>query len=241
MTSRLTETWVYLSSSPLLWLTLTVGAFVAADWLYRRSGRHPLLNPLGTSVALLATVLAVSGTPYARYFEGAQFVHFLLGPAIVALAVPLHRELHRERGVAVPLTAALLAGAVTSVVTAVGAARLLGASRETLLSLAPKSVTAPVAMGIAEKLGGLPSLTAALVILTGLFGSVVGTALLGRLGVREGPAAGFALGVASHGLGTARAFELGPSAGAFAGLGMGLNALATSVVVPLLARLLVGS
>lgn len=239
MTSRLTETWVYLSSSPLLWLTLTVGAFVAADWLYRRSGRHPLLNPLGTSVALLATVLAVSRTPYARYFEGAQFVHFLLGPAIVALAVPLHRELHRERGLAVPLTGGLLAGAVTSIVTAVVAARLLGASRETVLSLAPKSVTAPVAMGIAEKLGGLPSLTAALVILTGLFGSVVGTALLGRLGVKDAPSAGLALGVASHGLGTARAFELGPSAGAFAGLGMGLNALATSVLVPLLARWLV--
>ena len=238
MTSRITETWVYLARSPLLWLALTVSVYVAGEALYRRLGRHPLVHPVLTSVTVLAAVLILSGTPYSAYFEGAQFVHFLLGPAIVALAVPLHRELHREQAMAIPLTAALLAGSVTAVVTAVTTARLGGASRETLLSLAPKSATAPVAMGIAERLGGLPSLTASLVVLTGVLGAVIGPVLLRRLRISDPAATGFALGVASHGLGTARAFEISETAGAFGGLGMGLNALATSLLVPALIRLL---
>jgi predicted murein hydrolase (TIGR00659 family) len=240
MTSRLSETWVYLAQTPLLWLCLTLVAYVFAEVLSRRLGRPAVANPVLTSVVLLGTVLVVSGTPYPAYFEGAQFVHFLLGPAIVALALPLHRELRRERSRAVPLTVALLAGSAVAIVTAIGLGRLLGASPATVLSLAPKSVTAPVAMGIAEKLGGLPSLTAALVLLTGLCGAVGGPALLRALKVTDQAASGFALGVASHGLGTARAFELGETAGAFAGLGMGVNAVATSVLVPLLARWMLG-
>jgi predicted murein hydrolase (TIGR00659 family) len=236
MSSRLSDTWVYLAQAPLLWLTVTVGVYALAEALYRRLGRTPLAHPVIVSVAVLVAVLLSSGTPYPRYFEGAQFVHFLLGPAIVALALPLHRELKRERARAAPLTVALLAGSVTAVVTAVAVARLAGASRASVVSLAPKSVTAPVAMGIAEKLGGIPSLTAALVLLTGVLGAVIGPALLRRLRVDDPASAGFALGVASHGLGTARAFEMGETAGAFAGLGMGLNAVVTSIVVPLLAR-----
>lgn len=238
MTSRFAETWVYLAQSPLLWLALTVATYAAAEALYRRLGRHPLVHPVPVSVTILVLILAASGTPYPRYFEGAQFVHFLLGPAIVALAVPLHRELHKEKAVAVPLTVALLAGSATAVVSAIVVAKLAGASRETLLSLSPKSATAPVAMGIAEKLGGIPSLTAALVVLTGLLGAVLGPALLRWIRVDDQASAGFALGVASHGLGTARAFEIGDAAGAFSGLAMGLNAVATSILVPLLARLL---
>lgn len=238
MNSRLAETWVYLARSPLLWLALTVATYTLGDEAYRRLRRRPIVHPVLTSVLALAAIVTITRTPYATYFEGAQFVHFLLGPAIVALAVPLHRELHRERTLAAPLTVALLAGSVTAIVTAVGTARLAGASRETLLSLAPKSVTAPVAMGIAEKLGGLPSLAASLVLLTGVLGAVIGPSLLGRLRVTHPAATGFALGVASHGLGTARAFELSETAGAFSGLAMGLNALVTSLLVPVLIRLL---
>ncbi len=238
MNSRLVETWVYLARSPLLWLTLTVPTDALGDALYRRLRRHPLVHPVLTSVLALAIIVVASGTPYPAFFEGAQFVHFLLGPAIVALAVPLHRELHRERALAAPLSLALLAGSVTAIVTAVGTARLAGASRETLVSIAPKSVTAPVAMGIAEKLGGLPSLAASLVLLTGVLGAVIGPWLLGRLRVRHPAATGLALGVASHGLGTAQAFELNETAGAFSGLAMGLNALVTSLLVPVLVRLL---
>ena len=238
MSSRLGEIWVYLARDPLLWLALTVVAYALAEALSRRWRRHAAANPVLVAVALLLAVLILTGTPYDAYFEGAQFVHFLLGPATVALAVPLHRELRRARARAVPLTAALLAGSTTAVVTAVGIARLLGGSRATLVSLAPKSTTTPVAMGIAEKLGGLPSLTAALVILTGILGGVAGPAVLRLARVRDPSAAGFAMGVASHGIGTARAFQMGEREGAFSGLAMGLNAIVTALLVPAVLRLL---
>ncbi len=238
MTARLGEIWVYLARAPLLWLTLTVVAYVLAEALSRRARRSAAANPVLIAVALLLGVLVATGTPYDAYFEGAQFVHFLLGPATVALAVPLHRELRRARARAVPLTIALVAGSVTAVVTAVGVAWLMGGSRATLVSLAPKSTTTPVAMGIAEKLGGLPSLTAALVILTGILGAIAGPAVLRLARVRDPVATGFAMGVASHGIGTARAFQLGERQGAFSGLAMGLNAIATALVVPALLRLL---
>jgi predicted murein hydrolase (TIGR00659 family) len=237
VTGRLGEIWVYLAQSPLLWLTLTVVAYVAADALQRRLGGHAAANPVLVSVLLLLAVLVASGTRYDDYFAGAQFVHFLLGPATVALAVPLHRELGRVRARALPLGVALLAGSAVAVVSAVGIAAAMGAPRDALVSLAPKSVTAAVAMGIAEQLGGLPSLTAALVILTGILGAIVGPAVLRLVRVRDEAAAGFAMGVASHGIGTARAFQLGERAGAFSGLGMGLNALVTALLLPALARL----
>lgn len=238
MSARFGEIWVYLAQTPLLWLTLTVVTYVGADWLHRRLRRHALANPVLVAVVALVAVLLASGTPYPTFFEGAQFVHFLLGPATVALAVPLHRELRQGRARAVPLTLALLAGSVTAVVTAVETARLLGASRATVLSLAPKSTTTPIAMGIAEKIGGLPSLTAALVILTGILGAVGGAAVLRLVRVRDPVATGLAFGVASHGIGTARAFQIDERAGAFSGLGMGLNALVTALVLPLLVGLL---
>jgi predicted murein hydrolase (TIGR00659 family) len=237
VTSRLGEIWVYLSQSPLLWLTLTVVAYAAADSLHRLLRRHAAANPVLVAVAILLAVLLASGTRYEAYFEGAQFVHFLLGPATVALAVPLHRELGRVRARALPLGAALLAGSTVAAVSAVGIAAAMGAPRDTLASIAPKSVTAAVAMGIAEQLGGRPSLTAALVILTGILGAIVGPAVLRLVRVRDEAAAGFAMGVASHGIGTARAFQLGERAGAFSGLGMGLNALVTALLLPALARL----
>jgi predicted murein hydrolase (TIGR00659 family) len=238
VTGRLTEIWVYLAETPLLWLTLTVVAYVGADALHRRLGRRAAANPVLVSVAALVAVLVASGSRYDAYFEGAQFVHFLLGPATVALAVPLHAELGRARARALPFGVALVAGSATALFSAVGVAALLGASRPTLMSLAPKSVTAAVAMGIAEELGGSPSLTAPLVVLTGILGAVTGPSLLRLVRVRDEAATGFAMGVASHGLGTARAFELGERAGAFSGLAMGLNALVSALLLPALVRLL---
>lgn len=240
MTHRIGDVWVYLAQTPLLWLTVTLVTYTAADALHRRARRVAVLNPVAVAVAVIIAILVATGTSYPTYFEGAQFVHFLLGPAVVALAVPLHRELVRMRARARSLAVALGAGSATAAAAAILVARALGADRATLLSLAPKSATAPVAMGIAEKLGGIPSLTAGLVVLTGLLGVVIGPALLRAFRVRDPAAAGFALGVASHGLGTARAFQLDERAGAFAALGMGLNALVTSLLVPALARWLVG-
>jgi predicted murein hydrolase (TIGR00659 family) len=233
----LTEVWVYLSASPLLFLTLTLAAFQAGSWVYERSGHKPFLNPVMTAVILLVAILTLTGTPYPTYFEGAQFVHFLLGPATVALAIPLYRQFERVRRSALALLLSLISGSLTAIGTAVGLGWALGASRETLLSLAPKSVTAPVAMGITEQLGGLPSLTAVLVILTGILGAVIGPMVLNLLRIRDWRARGLALGTASHGIGTARALQVNELAGAFSGLAMGLNALATAILLPVLWRL----
>ena len=167
--------WVYLQTTPLFWLTATVGAFLVADYAAQRARRHPLVNPVLISVALVAIMLRLTGTPYKTYFDGAQFVHFLLGPATVALGVPLYKNFALVRANALPMAAALLVGAVVAIVSAVGIAAILGATREALISLAPKSVTAGVAMAVSEKLGGLPPLTAVLVILTGVIGAVIVT------------------------------------------------------------------
>ena len=227
------EIWSYLAGSPLIWLTATLVAYAIGDAAARAAGRAPLVNPVLVAVALLAALLWVSDTPYPVYFEGAQFVHFLLGPATVALAVPLHAALPALRRALLPVAAALLAGSVTAIASALGIALALGVSPETLVALAPKSTTAPVAIGIAETLGGSPTLTAVLVIATGLFGAVIATPLLNALGIRDWRARGLAVGVAAHGLGTARAFQVNPQAGSFAGLGMGLNAVLTALLAPL--------
>ncbi|MBI1418692.1 MAG: LrgB family protein [Limimaricola sp.] len=233
--SDVTRIWTYLSADPLLWLTLTLVAYLIGDAAFVASGRRPLVNPVLLAVAILAVVLRLTGTPYQTYFAGAQFVHFMLGPATVALAVPLHANLPRIRASALPMAAALVAGALTGMVSAVLIAAAMGVTGQTLLSLAPKSVTAPVALGVSEAIGGSPTLTAVLVILTGITGAIIATPLLNALGVKDWRARGFAVGVASHGIGTARAFQVNETAGAFAGIGMGLNALLTALVAPLLA------
>jgi predicted murein hydrolase (TIGR00659 family) len=230
----LRDIWVYLAASPLLNLTLTLAAYVAGSFVYRRGRLNPLLNPVLLSVVVIVAILVATGTPYRTYFDGAQFVHFLLGPATVALAIPLYRQFDKVRRSALAVLASIVAGSLTAAASAVGIAWLLGASRDTLVSLAPKSVTAPVAMGISERLGGLPSLTAVLVILTGILGAMLGPPLLNALGIRDWAARGLAIGTASHGIGTARALQVNELAGAFAGLAMGLNALATAILLPLL-------
>jgi len=234
VTPRIADVWVYLSTSPLLGLTLTLVAYQAAYWIYQRAGFNPLLNPVLLAVAMLVAALTLTGTPYATYFDGAQFVHFLLGPATVALAVPLYLQFDRLKRLALPLACALLAGSVTAIVTAVGIAWMFGVADTTLLSVAPKSVTAPIAMGIAEKIGGIPSLTAVLVIMTGVSGAMMAKYVLDVLRITDHGVRGFAVGVAAHGIGTARAFQVSEQAGAFAGLGMGLNGLTTAVLMPLM-------
>jgi len=227
-----TQVWVYLEESPLLWLAVTVGVYWLTQQLYRLSGHFALLNPVLVSVAVLVCVLAATGTPYHVYFDGAQFIHFLLGPATVALAVPLVRQARELRRLWLPITVALLAGSTTAVVSALAIGWTLGLTPETLLSMLPKSATTPIAMGVADKIGGLPSLTAVLVIVTGIIGAVIGIPLLRALGVRDPVALGFAMGVSAHGVGTARAFEHNDQAGAYSGLGMGLNGALTAIIIP---------
>ncbi|MGB3246255.1 MAG: LrgB family protein [Sulfitobacter sp.] len=232
------ETWVYLSALPLFHLTLTMVAFQGASWLFEKGGRNPLLNPVLGAIILVVSVLLITKTDYATYFEGAQFVHFLLGPATVSLAIPLYRQWHKVRGSALAIGASLLTGSLVAILTAVGMAWLLGGSETLLASIAPKSATAPVAMAISEDLGGLPSLTAVLVIVSGIFGAMFGPLILNLIGVTDWGARGLAIGTASHGIGTARALQVNETAGAFSGLAMGLNAMATALLVPILWGLL---
>ena len=231
------EIWSYLSHGPLVWLTLTLVAYAIADTLAETARRAPLANPVLIAVALLAAMLWATGTPYATYFQGAQFVHFLLGPATVALAIPLHAQGARLRRAALPVLAGMLTGSTVAVVSALALARALGVTPDTLAALAPKSTTAPVAIGIAEQLGGSPTLAAVLVLITGITGALVATPLLNALRFTDWRARGLAVGTAAHGIGTARAFQVHPTAGAFAGIGMGLNAILTALIAPVILRL----
>jgi putative effector of murein hydrolase len=202
--------WVYLSTTPLLWLTLTVVIWLFADWLAQLSGRNPLVNPVMIAIAVVSAILLATGTSYGTYFDGAQFVHFLLGPTTVAIAIPLYKNWPIVRRKALPM----------------------------LISLAPKSVTAPVAMSLSESLGGIPALTAVLVVFTGVLGAVIVTPLMNAMGLRDYAARGFAAGLAAHGIGTARAFVVDPVAGTFAGIAMGLSAILSSLLIPVIVRLL---
>ena len=234
MNNNVSTLWVYLSASPLLHLTLTICFFVLARWLYRKSGRRSWLNPVLLSVLGIVAILILTDTPYDAYFEGAQFVHFMLGPATVALAIPLYRQLSSLKRHPVALTVSLLAGSLTAALSAILIARLGGVGEQALISIAPKSVTTPVAMGISEQLGGLPSLTAVVVILTGILGASLGPWLLDTLRITNPMAKGLAMGTASHGIGTGRAIYMGDVAAAFSGLAMGLNGLATTILLPLI-------
>lgn len=230
--------WVFLSSSPLLWLTVTVLAYLAALWLHRRSGGHSLANPVLIAVAALVLVLLATGTPYPTYFEGAKFVHFLIGPATVALAIPLYTQLERLKRMWLPIGVALLVGSATAIASAVLIGRALGASMPSLLSLAPKSSTLPIAMAVSEGIGGVPPLTAMAVAVTGITGAIMARPLLNLLRIQDPAVRGFAVGITAHAIGTARAMQVGSVNGAFAALALALNGVATALLMPLLIRAL---
>ena len=231
--------WVYLSRSPLLWLTVTLLIYAITDAVSLKTQRNALANPVFHSMWIIGAFLLITGTSYTTYFEGAQFVHFLLGPATVALAVPLYENRKAAAAAILPMLAALVVGSVTAIVSVVLLAEAAGLPETVVLSLAPKSVTAGVAMGISQSLHADPSLTAVAVIVTGIMGAMIVTPLMNRAGIRDFRARGFAVGVAAHGIGTARAFQVDSVAGVFAGIAMSLNALLTSLLVPLAVTLLV--
>lgn len=234
---ELNTLWVYMAGSPLLWLTATLLAYRIALFIYDKSGHSPLANPVAISVALLVCVLLISNTPYSVYFNGAQFVHFLLGPVTVALAIPLYHQLEKLKRNWFALLAGSLIGGAAGISVAMGLAWLLGASPLTILSMAPKSVTIPIAMGVTEKIGGLPTLTAVMVMLTGLFGAGVAHYVFKFLKIEDDATCGFALGATAHGVGTARAFQISHEMGAFSGLAMGLCGILTAVLLPLALKL----
>ena len=212
---------------------LTVAAYALALWAYKRSG-WKLLLPVLTGTAAVVDLLLALDIPYHAYREGSAPIAWLAGPATVALAVPLRHQWTRLKGIWWPVIGALMVGSVTAVVSAVGIAWLFGADLSLIMSLAPKSATMPVAMPGAESMGGMAPLSAVAAALTGISAAVLCSGLFSLLSIRSDVARGFALGAAAHAIGTARAFEISETAVGFAALAMGLNAIATSILVPLI-------
>ncbi len=233
------QLWVYLSSTPLFGLNATLVVYVLALAFYTRMGQAPWANPVLWSMVVLGLGLLATGTAYPTYFAGAQFIHFLLGPAVVALAWPLWERRAELRVRWGRFTLASVVGGAAAAGSAVGLAWALGLPLEIVLSLAPKSVTAPVAMGIADKIGGNASLAAVFAVVTGLVGALSGKTLFTLLGIgtdaTDWMARGFAMGTAAHGIGAARALQVHQDAGAWAALALGLQVVTASLLIPLIA------
>jgi predicted murein hydrolase (TIGR00659 family) len=232
-----TATWDWLTASPLFGLTLTLAAYAVGRWAHRRTG-NPVLQPVLVAIVLIGAVLLVADVPYRDYLAGGSFVSFWLGPATVALALPLHHEWHLVRRAALPILTGVAAGAVVSICSAVLVTDLVGGSRKLQLTMAPKAATTPVSIAVSDQIGGIPALTAVLTILAGITGAVAGPWLLDRLRIRDPRARGIALGAVSHGIGTSRALHESRTEGAFSALSMALTALATSVLVPVVLLLI---
>lgn len=230
------QLWVYLSATPLFGLTATLVVYASAQTTYQKLGQAPLANPVLWSVVILACLLTISDTPYPTYFSGAQFIHFLLGPAVVALAWPMWERRTELRSRALQLLTAALAGGIAAGGSTVVIAWALDLPADLIRSLAPKSVTAPVAMGIAEQLHGIPAMAAVFSVLTGLIGAVSAPYLFKVMGGLSAPARGFALGTASHGIGAARAMQVNVDSGAYAGLALGIQVVLSAILIPLAAR-----
>jgi len=224
--------WIDLVRTPLFGVGLTLLVFFLAQRLYQKSGSI-LFNPVAVAIAAIIALLQVSGISYQDYSRGGDLLLFLLGPSVVALGLPLYQRRREILARKLPILAGVTVGALTSIVTASGLAWLLGGSREVIWSFAPKSVTTPIAIGIAEKVGGLPPLTAAIVVITGCVGAICGPEFCRLIGLRHQAAIGLAVGTSAHGIGTARMLEVDRLGGAVAGLAIGLNGLITAFLVPL--------
>ncbi len=228
--SELLTTWIF-------WLAVTLIVFEGIDTVSRRFGRHPLLNPVLWSTPLLIAILLATHTDYKAYYEATMLLTFMFGPAVVGLAVPIWDRRAIIRRLAVPILLALLAGAVTAFVSVVGLMWLFGAPPELLASVAPRATTTPVAMELAAMLGGIPALAAVATLFSGLLGAMSGRPLFNFMKIDDYQARGFAVGITSHGIGAARAFQTSVSAGTFASLGMALTAIATSILLSALSLL----
>jgi predicted murein hydrolase (TIGR00659 family) len=230
--------WIYLQAEPLFWLTLTIGSYLIADFIYRKSNLFPLLNPVAISVLLVSLILIVFNIQYERYFDGAKFIHFLLGPATVALAIPIYRKWDLIVSNSKAIFVSLILGSFFAIFITYVLSLQFELQEELIFSLLPRSVTAPIAMGISEIIGGIPSLTAIITLITGVIGASLGVFVFDIMKLKKMEARGFSLGLASHGIGTARAMSRDKNAGVFAAVGMGLSGLITSIIVPLFLKII---
>ncbi|MBP6345040.1 LrgB family protein [Neisseriaceae bacterium CLB008] len=224
--------WLYLTQSPLLGLTITLAAYMLAMFLHRKSRFHPLVNPVALTVGMVSLFLVSNNVPYDRYFDSAKFIHFLLGPATVALAVPLALQIKKIQDYFKPFMVGLVAGCLTSIVSAGFLMALLGGSKVLVATMTAKAVTTPIAIAVTEQFGSEPSISTLVVLTTGMFGAIMAKYVYQWLNITSDEVKGFALGLNSHGVGTAHAFNINPHMGAFAGLAMGLNGILTTLLLP---------
>lgn len=218
-------------------IAITFIAFGCAKLLQRRF-RVTLLNPILVSTLLLLIYMAATDTPYESYRAGGRYIEFWLKPAVVALGVPLYRQLSNIKKQLLPLLTSELVGCVIGIVSVVVIAKLLGSSSELILSLVPKSVTTPIAIEISESIGGIPALTSAVVICTGIFGNLAGFKIVKMSRIKSPIAGSLSVGTAAHAIGSAAAIEKGERYGAFSSLGMTMNGLFTALLTPLILRLI---
>lgn len=229
----ISEVWVYLSGDPLFALIITLATYHIGYVLYVKARRHPMVNPVAISVISTCILITQLHMPYEKYFEGAQFVHFLLGTATVALAVPIYHGFKRMQGKIFHMWVALTIGSTVSIASAVAIAKLMGAGDNIVGSMYAKSVTAPIAMGIAERLNVSPTLTAVFTVITGMLGAILAPYILNVLRVHQWWIRGTAIGVGAHGLGITRAFSVNEEAGVFASMAMGLNGVISAIGLPI--------
>lgn len=235
----MTELAAFLTSLPVLWLVVTLVVYLLAAWMNRKAGKTPFLHPVLVSLAIIILILLATDTDYSTYMAGGQYIHFLLGPAVVALAVPLYNYRNTVRRLFLPLVLGAGIGAVVAAASAIAIGIAFGLDKGVLLSLAPKSVTSPIAIAVADKIGGYPSLAAGLVLITGAMGCLIAPLIYRLLNIRDDSVKGFVLGVGAHAMGTAFAFEYGVVAGAFGGLAMGMTGAITAFILPLITAFMI--
>ncbi len=223
----------YISSTPLVWLLVTMGSFKIGIIIYEKFNKHTLLQPIIISYILIMSILVLSGASYEEYFKGVEIIHFFLGPATVALALPLYNNLKHIKTLFLPIVITLIVAGVFSILIAVLFLWALDAQLPTILSMTTKSITAPIAVITSEQIGAIPSLAVGFVLIAGIIGALLGTAIFKIMRIKHDTSKGFALGVVSHGIGTARAIEISQKAGAFSALAMGLTGILTAVFLPL--------
>lgn len=227
----------YITTTPIVWLILTIGSFKLGIIIYERFNKHPLLQPIIISYLIIISVLLITGASYDEYFKGVEIIHFFLGPATVALALPLYNNLKYIKSLFIPILITLIVAGVFSIVIAVGLLWVFEAQTPTILSMTTKSITAPIAIVTSEQIGAIPSLAVGFVIITGIIGALLGTIIFKIIKIKHDTSKGFALGIISHGIGTARAIEISEKSAAFSALAMGLSGIFVSVFLPLVIEL----
>jgi len=228
----------YVTSTPLVWIIVTISAYKIGILVYEKSGKNALLQPIVIAYMIMLPILLLANIPYKQYFESVSIIHFLLGPATVALALPLYKNLKLIRSYFMPIVVTLFLGGTFTILSALGILWLFDASTTTMLSMTTKSVTAPITIITAQDIGAIPSLAMGFVVITGLLGALFGSFIFKILRIKHDAAKGFALGLISHAIGIARAVEISDKAAAFAALAMGLVGVVIAVLLPIVIGLL---